>query len=130
MPVTFQDIRIGQMYSRPQLADLWGYRSYQALARGVVTPRDSNLIILFVTEDQQAFQEQYDDRLTGKTLQWEGPTDHFAEDRMENSHENGDEIHVFHREKHHSDFTYIGRVTVLKIERRIERPSSFQFRVE
>ncbi|ABI81801.1 hypothetical protein Pcar_3181 [Syntrophotalea carbinolica DSM 2380] len=130
MPVTFQGIRIGQKYSRPQLADLWGYRGYQALARGVVTPRDSNFIILFVTEYQQTFQEQYDDRLTGKILQWEGPRDHFAEDRMENSHDNGDEIHVFHRERHHSDFTYIGRVVVLKIERRIERPSTFQFRVE
>jgi len=130
MPVTFQNIRVGQKYSRPQLADLWGYRGYQALARGVVTPKDDNQIILFVTEDKQAFQEQYEDRLTGNTLQWEGPTDHFAEDRMVNAHENGDEIHVFHRERHHSDFTYLGMATVLNVERGTGRPSRFQFSVE
>ena len=55
-----------------------GYTGYQALARGVVTSRGDNRIILFVTEDKQAFQEQYEDRLSGDTLQWEGPTDHFV----------------------------------------------------
>ena len=67
MPVTFQSIHVGESYSRPRLADLWGYSGYQALARGVVTPRDSNRIILFVTEEKQSFQEQYEDKLMGAT---------------------------------------------------------------
>ena len=130
MSVTFQDIRVGQPYSRPRLAELWGYSGYQALARGVVTPKDGNRIILFVTEKKQSFQEQYEDRLTGNTLQWEGPTDHFAEDRMINAQENGDVIHVFHRERHHSDFTYLGRAIVLNVERSVGSPSRFRFRIE
>jgi hypothetical protein len=130
MAVTFENLHIGQLYSRPTLAYLWGYKGYQALARGVVTPRDSNIIILFVTEEKQAFQEQYADKLMGHILQWEGPTDHFAEDRMANAQENGDEIHVFHRKRHHSDFKYLGCATVLTLERGINRPSSFKFKLE
>jgi hypothetical protein len=128
MPVSFDSIRPGLTYSRPRLADLWGYTGFQALARGVVTPRDDNKIILFVTEEKQSFQEQYDDRLTGTTLQWEGPTDHFAEDRMINAAENGDEIHVLHRARHHSDFTYLGTARVLDVSQGTGKPS--RFRVE
>ncbi len=56
--------------------------------------------------------------------------DNFAEERMINAHENGDEIHVFHREKHHSDFMYLGRATVLCVERETGRSSRFQFRID
>ena len=56
--VSFSEIKIGQTYTRPKLAELWGYAGYQALARGVVTPKDDNKIILFVTEQKQDFQEQ------------------------------------------------------------------------
>ena len=79
MSVTFENIQIGQIYSRRQLADLWGYAGVQALQRGVVTPRDDNKIILFVTEDKSPSATQYNDRLFGSRLEWEGPNDHFAE---------------------------------------------------
>lgn len=130
MPVSFQNIHIGQTYSRPRLAELWGYRGYQALARGVVTPRDGNQIILFVTEDKQTFQEQYEDQLIGDILHWEGPTDHFAEERLIKANGSGDEIHVFHRERHHADFSYLGRAILLHFERGVGKPSRFQFRVK
>jgi putative restriction endonuclease len=130
MPVKFEKIRVGQSFSRPQLASLWGYGGYQALARGVVTPRDENIVILFVTEQKQPFQEQYEDKLMGKELQWEGLTDHFAEARMTSGHENSDEIHIFHRERHHSDFIYLGRATVQRVDLGINRPSRFRLRID
>jgi len=126
MPVSFEDIRVGQTYSRPKLADLWGYLGYQALARGVVTPKDDNKIILFVTEDKQSFQVQYEDCLTGNILEWEGPTDHFAEERMINTLSTEDEIHVFHRDQHHKDFTYLGQATVINVEEEAGQPSKFR----
>lgn len=89
----FEKIRKGGSYSRPQLAELWGYASVHAIARGVVTPQGKNKIILFVTEEKQAFQEQYQDKLHGSALSWEGPTDHFADQRMVAAASNGDEIH-------------------------------------
>lgn len=95
MPISFERISVGASYSRETLARLWGYSSFHALARGVVTPQGDNLIILFVTEEQQTSSEQYVDRLIGNVLYWEGPNDHFAETRMVNSAQTGDQIHLF-----------------------------------
>ena len=78
MAVSFARITRGAEYSRNTLADIWGYSSYHAIARGVVTPQGDNKIILFVTEEKQDSLEQYADRLDGNLLYWEGPNDHFA----------------------------------------------------
>ena len=122
-------INKGATYSRQELAELWGYASFHAIARGVVTPRDDNKIVLFVTEEKQSSAEQYADRLSGKKLEWEGPTDHFAEDRMLNAASTGDEMHLFHRERHHTDFTYCGRLVVTSHVCRADKPSHFTFKV-
>lgn len=129
MPVSFSQITIGESYSRNELAKLWGYASIHAIARGVVTPRDDNKIILFVTREKQASAEQYDDELSGRELRWEGPNDHFAENRMLNAMQTGDEIHLFYRERHHTDFVYHGRLEVISCERHTDRPSRFVFRI-
>ena len=129
MSISFSKITKGSSYSRQTLAELWGYTSFHAIARGVVTPREDNKIILFVTEEKQSSAEQYADRLFGDILEWEGPTDHFAEDRMLNAEAKGEEIHLFHRERHHSDFTYYGRLRVLSHVLHSNRPSHFKFAV-
>ena len=128
MAVSFNDIHIGDSYSRPSLAELWGYAGFQALARGVVTPQGDNKIILFVTGEKQSSAEPYSDDLSGGLLHWEGPTDHFAEDRI-CSPSAIDEIHLFHRERHHSDFVYHGKLELVSCERLTGQPSKFVFRV-
>jgi len=125
----FEKIRKGGSYSRSQLAELWGYASFHAIARGVVTPQGTNKIILFVTEEKQAFQEQYQDKLRDGSLSWEGPTDHFAEQRMVSAAKSGDEIHLFHRERHHTDFTYVGQLSIQSHQLHSGKPSSFVFSV-
>ena len=125
--VKFDELRVHQTYSRPELASLWTYAGYQALARGVVPPSGQPYIILFVTVEKQAFQEQYSDRLEGDRLYWEGPTDHFAEDRMIASPRTQDEIHVFYRARHHSYFEYLGRANIVESTPNVDRPSSFVF---
>ena len=129
MPISFDKIETGAEYSRYQLAELWGYSSFHAIARGVVTPRDDNKIVLFVTEEKQSTFEQYSDYLAGNTLEWEGPTDHFAEDRMLKAASTGDEIHLFYRARHHTDFTYSGRLRILTHIPHTDRPSLFSFEV-
>jgi putative restriction endonuclease len=129
MSVNFSELQTGKSYSRPTLAALWGYSSFQALSRGVVTPKGDNKIILFITEEKQRSAEQYADRLNGDLLLWEGPSDHFAEDRMVRSKTSGEEIHVFYRARHHSDFIYLGQVEVLKHVPRMGKPSEFELRV-
>ena len=129
MPISFTQIVKGSTYSRQTLAELWGYASFHAIARGVVTPRDDNKIVLLVTEEKQSSAEQYVDRLSGDTLEWEGPTDHFAEDRMLRAEQDGEEIHLFHRKRHHSDFTYCGCLKVLSNTLHSDRPSHFRFAI-
>lgn len=129
MPISFAEIKVGQAYSRNALAEFWGYSSMHAIARGVVTPKDDNKIILFVTHDKQKDAEQYEDELVGSELRWEGPTDHFAEERMLNATENGDEIHLFYRDRHHADFVYHGKLAIIGCERHADHPSKFLFSV-
>ena len=129
MLVSFAEIRKGVTYSRNALAEIWGYASFHAIARGVVTPQGDNKIILFVTEEKQPSAEQYEDKLSGNLLEWEGPTDHFAEDRMARADAAGEEIHLFHRKHHHTEFTYCGRLKVTAYTRRSSRPSHFTFQV-
>jgi 5-methylcytosine-specific restriction protein A len=40
----------------------------------------------------------------------EGETNHAADDRIINAATRGDRIHLFYRDRHHSDFTYFGEV--------------------
>lgn len=129
MSVDFTNLTVGSEYSRKELADEWGYASFHAIARGVVTPRDDNKIILFVTREKQDSAEQYEDHVDGDRLYWEGPTDHFAEDRMIGSRQNGDEIQLFYRDRHHSDFVYYGLVEVESADRFLDRPSRFIMRL-
>jgi putative restriction endonuclease len=128
MPISFVKIGVGQSYSRNDLALLWGFKSFHAIARGVVTPKGDNKIVLFVTEEKQASAEQYADRLVNDVLDWEGPNDHFAEERMLCSAKSSEEIHLFHRAIHHTDFTYVGQVVVIESEKRSDRPSRFKFK--
>lgn len=129
MRVSFDQVVVGGTYSRKELAELWGYASMHAIARGVVTPKDDNKIILFVTHEKQAGSEQYEDELSGRELRWEGPTDHFAEDRMLAAAQVGDEIHLFYRERHHTNFVYHGKLDVVRHERHSNRPSRFVFSI-
>lgn len=127
--VTFESIQLLGSFSRPALAQLWGYSGYQALARGVVTPAGQRLIILFVTKDKQQHLEQYSDRLEDGRLYWDGPTDHYAEDRMVAASSKRDEIHLFYRERHHSEFAYHGRLSVEEVTRNTDGPSRFVFQL-
>src|SRR5438105_466390 len=118
MNVSFDRIAVGNSYDRKELADLWDYAGIEALQRGVVTPRDDNKIIFFVTEEKDVNATQYEDRLVGDTLEWEGPNDHFAEDRIINSATSDDELHLFYRIKPNEKFTYYGRLDYVDAQRR------------
>jgi putative restriction endonuclease len=126
--VSFDQLRLNASYSREHLSELWGYRGFQALCRGVVTPASQRCIVLFVTRDKQSSARQYEDRLEGEHLYWEGPADHWGEERIVNSQHQGDEIHLFYRDRHHSDFKYLGEVLFEKISPSLEAPSKFVFR--
>ncbi|WP_227699094.1 HNH endonuclease [Spirosoma radiotolerans] len=127
MLVSFDSIIIGKDYSRKFLAEAWGYAAFQALARGVVTPKGDSKIILFVTAEKQGSLEQYADKLIDEYLHWEGPNDHFAESRMVNARSNGEEIHLFFRSIHHTNFIYFGKIEIVNVQLESRQPSKFIF---
>ena len=129
MTVSFDHISIGKVYSRNQLAKLWGYKGTEAISRGVVTPQNTNNIILFVTKEKKKSATQYRDLIENNELSWEGPNDHFAEKRMLNSEKSGDKIHLFYRERYDLDFTYYGTLILLKSQLYSEQPSRFAFKI-
>ena len=127
--VSFTDIAPGSRWERVELAKLWGYESYHPLGRGVFTPKDSSLIILFVTEQKRGGHEPYTDMLDGDSLQWHGEKGHGNDHRIVSAATRGDEIHVFYRDVHHASFTYIGQASLKSSTLLQAEPSRFVFRI-
>ena len=129
MPISFDNIKLGSAYSRPTLAEIWGYKDYHALARGVFTPKNDSIIILFVTAIKQGTVEQYNDLLSDDILKWEGPKGHSGEDRILQAKNNSNEIHLFYRKIHHSDFIYYGKLALIESMLETTRSSKFIFKL-
>jgi len=124
-------LEVGKLYSREALALMWGYKSFHPLARGVVTPKSSNTIILFVSGGENgAASGGYNNALVGNQLFWEGPRDHFAESRITSSKSSGEKIILFWRDIHRSDFSYKGEIEMASFELSQPEPSKFVFRVK
>ena len=127
MPITFRALQIGRLYTRPELAKMWGYKGYQALSRGAVTPSGTHFIILFITGEKQSSLPQYRDELHEDKLVIEGETNHVADRRIVNAAASGDEIHLFYRAKHHEPFEYKGQIHLTAHLLRTNSPSHFEF---
>lgn len=130
MPVNFKSLKFGESYERPLLARLWGYQSFHALSKGVVTPAGTKYIIFFVTKDKQEALTQYNDYIDGNLLFWEGEEKHISDKRVVAAAKNGDEIHLFYREIHHTPFVYFGKISLTDYQLRQDVPSEFVFRLE
>jgi len=130
MPVNFKSLQFGQAYERPFLARLWGYQSFHALSKGVVTPAGAKYIIFFVTKDKQEALTQYNDYIDGNMLFWEGEEKHSSDKRVIEAIKNDDEIHLFYREVHHTPFIYFGKISMTDYQLRENAPSEFVFRIE
>lgn len=130
MPVSFNSLQFGQSYDRPFLSKLWGYQSFHAISKGVITPANTKYIVLFVTKDKQQTLTQYNDYIDGNMLFWEGEEKHSSDKRVVEANKNQDEIHLFYRETHHSPFVYFGRVSLTDFQLRKTVPSEFVFRIE
>lgn len=127
MAIDFTGIEIGSEYTRPELAQLWGYRSYEAISRGIVTSAGLPFVVLFITKEKQAFLPQYADDLSEDILIIEGEQGHSSDLRIVNADADENEIHLFYRAKHHLPFVYKGRVYLTDYSLNDDRPSGFRF---
>jgi len=129
MPFDLTPLERGCLYTRPELAVLWGYAGYQAFARGVFTPQGAHKIILFVTREKQASLTAYVDALVGDHLTWEGEAGHQSDYRIARAAESGESIHLFYRDVHHTPFRYHGQVLLTRFSEQRNAPSRFEFQL-
>ena len=135
--VSFEKIVIGQKYTRAQLCPLWGYKSEEAIKRGVLTPANSRFIILFITIEKDKKTESsgftpevpYEDSLEGDILLIDGQEKHGTDERIINAATDKDEIHLFLRDRGRQPFTYYGEISLIDYELFSDRPSRFRFKV-
>ncbi|MCC6242249.1 MAG: HNH endonuclease, partial [Gemmatimonadaceae bacterium] len=129
MPFDLTPLERGCLYTRPELAALWGYAGYQAFARGVFTPQGARTIVLFVTREKQQGLTAYLDALVGDHLTWEGEKKHQSDARIARAAESGESIHLFFRDVHHTPFRYHGQVLLTQFTSQREGPSRFEFQL-
>lgn len=110
--ITLDSLVIGRKYDRACLAKLWGYKDFHGIARGIITPKNTNKIIIFITKKKQDSLTQYVDYFdTKKSLLFmDGEDKHTNDKRLVNSIHSDDEIFLFYREIHHTPFNYMGKI--------------------
>lgn len=127
MPFNTESLVLGNLYTRPQLAKLWGYNGYQGFSKGVFTPANKKCIVLFVTQQKQNSAIQYLDFINLDFLHWEGEEKHGSDERIANAYRNGEDILLFYRDMHHTPFRYFGPIRNHIFQKRPIEPSKFVF---
>lgn len=122
-------LEFGKGYDRKVLAELWGLGGFQAIGRGVFTPRGVRQIFLFVTRERLGWMTPYNNFLDDDLLFWDGEKGHGSDDRIINASRNGEEVHLFYRDNRLTPFTYYGKVVMVRCQRYTDRPSEFVFTV-
>lgn len=117
---------IGNQYTRESLVPILQVLDMNALRKGVVGKTGEDFLMIFVTENKSSDSTQYKDHLFEDTLFWEGENKH-GHDRIISSEER--EIFLMYRQKHHSPFTYMGRLALSRFFPMTEEPSKFVFRL-
>ncbi len=129
--IKFNNISIGSEWTQNQLASEWGYRDYNAIRRGIVTPSGQNVIVLFVTNKKVKEAVQYVDRLDGDILYMSGQSKHGTDKRLLNNLGGGEDIiHLFYRDEHHTPFIYYGECLLINTKINEDTPSEFQFLIK
>jgi hypothetical protein len=122
-------LEIGKGYDRKVLARLWGLAGFQAIGRGVFTPKSVGQIFLFVTRERLGWMTQYNNFLDSDLLFRDGEKGHGSDDRIANASRNGEEIHLYYRDHRLTPFTYHGKVVMIRCNRFTDHPSEFVFSV-
>lgn len=129
MSLNVESLVVGEEYSRAALAVIWGYKSLNAISRGVVTPAGIDIIILFVTKEKRSEDTQYFDFIRENVLHWEGEEKHGSDMRIINAEDRNERIILFFRDKHRLDFKYYGQIELAFYELKENKPSRFIFKL-
>ena len=99
-------LQVGLVYTRAQLRNLFAIKD-ATINTGVLFIRNRHEIWLFVTEHKPAHQVQYEDKLIGDELHWQGQSRGRTDDLIINHRKNGNDILIFYR-KRKNEFSEFG----------------------
>ena len=107
-----EDLEDGKIYTRAELRRMLDTCD-ATINNGVFRPAGFASVLIFVTKNKTRDRTQYEDRLEGNTLYWQGQSSGRTDAVVAGHKAHGLELLVFYREdkfQHpHSGFTYIGR---------------------
>lgn len=101
-----RQLDIGTVYTRVELQRLFSIKD-ATIKNGVFHVRDRHEIWLFVTEQKTPDRVQYEDRLIGNELHWQGQTSGRTDALVIRHQQEDNDILVFHR-KTKSEFPGAG----------------------
>lgn len=126
----FDSLKLFGEYDLKTLAELWGYQSYDAIRRGIVTPSGSKIIILFITLSHSSEATKYTNTREGSILHMCGELKHGNDDRIIANLTNPQDVfYLFLRDEEKVPFKYHGPVTLIKAKRNTTDPSLFDFKI-
>jgi hypothetical protein len=99
-------LMVDEVYTRSDLAEFLGVAS-SAIGSGVFRRAGTSSILLFVTEHKSADRTQYEDRLEGKVLYWQGQEKRKTDSWIIEHEDRGQEVLVFYR-RHKNEFPGFG----------------------
>jgi hypothetical protein len=118
-PMPYPDLVEGHVYTRVELQRLFSIRD-ATLKNGVFQIKDRNEIWLFVTAAKQSDRVQYEDRLEGDTLYWQGQTSGRTDERIIRHVDEGNDLLLFFRESKSqypgAGFEFIGKLIYISHE--------------
>jgi hypothetical protein len=127
----FDTLEIGKAYTRSELSDIWHYKSFHAIRRGVVTERNSKNVVVFITAKKDNVTTAYKDSLDGDCLKMQGQESHLTDNSLADYESN---VYLFYREERKTNnksnpFVYYGRMKLVKINLNDNGPSNFIFKI-
>ena len=123
-------LQLGRKYGRPWLAAKWGFAGPEAIIQGcVLSEGRKTKILLFVTRIKQKSLEQFNDYISGEICFGRVKNSTENDQRIVRAGQTAEDIHLFYREIHHSDFEYKGLVELIDHKLLSDEPSKFVFRL-
>ncbi len=98
---------VGENYTTEQVAEILGIDRH-ALTTGVFKPAKKNFVLIFVTEKKEPGDVQYNDKLMGNILEWDGQNAGRTDKLIINNTRNDPELILMYRayRNENDDYSY------------------------
>jgi hypothetical protein len=104
---TSDRLSVGELYSRQQLREMFGIAD-QTINTGIFRPAGHESVWLFVTREKDPGMTEYEDRLEGDVLHWQGQLAGLKDSLIAEHQQRGLELLVFYRDakRQYEDYAF------------------------